>query len=84
MSLKELRVERFRKDITQEQMAKLLNLSPTTYVRRENGTNEFSRKEIAEIARLLNLSLDRVNEIFLTMNLPNVQLNKRVLNKGGI
>ena len=77
MSLKELRVERFRKDITQEQMAKLLNLSPTTYVRRENGTNEFSRKEIAEIARWLNLSLDRVNEIFFDNELAKCTTEQR-------
>jgi DNA-binding XRE family transcriptional regulator len=69
MNITELRVERFRHGVTQEDMAKILGVSATTYVRREAGFSEFNRKEIEQIAKLFNLSIERVNEIFFNSEL---------------
>lgn len=64
MNLTELRVERLRRSLTQRQIAKKLGITEVSYCRKENGIREFSREEVKNIAIELNISIDRVNEIF--------------------
>ncbi|MBO7074125.1 MAG: helix-turn-helix transcriptional regulator [Bacteroidales bacterium] len=48
--------------LTQEEMANLLNISKTKYLRKENGRAKFHRDEVIKIARILK----RNENLFLT------------------
>ena len=41
--------------LTQEEMADLLNISKTKYLRKENGTSKITRDEVICIAKILKL-----------------------------
>ena len=41
--------------LTQEEMADLLNMSKTKYLRKENGLAKFERNEVIRIAKILKL-----------------------------
>lgn len=51
-----------RKKMTQEQMAKYLNVTPKTYRSKELGDTEFTLDEMFKIAKLFN---KKVDDIFL-------------------
>lgn len=64
MNKLELKSERVRKEITQEELAKKLEISYSAYVSKENGRTEFTREEIKNLKEILNLSDERLIEIF--------------------
>lgn len=64
MNLIELRVERIRSGFSQKQMADRLEMAEASYNRKETGLREFSCGEIKKVAKVLDLTLQRVNEIF--------------------
>ncbi|MTI67439.1 MAG: helix-turn-helix transcriptional regulator [Firmicutes bacterium] len=72
MNLKKLKSIRIEKDYTQKDLAKYIGMSSKTYNRKELGIVEFNRKEIQEIAKVLNLSIQMVNKIFFENDLPKV------------
>lgn len=41
--------------MTQDEMASLLNISKTKYLRKENGRSKLNREEVIKIARILRL-----------------------------
>ncbi|MCY1563867.1 helix-turn-helix domain-containing protein [Staphylococcus pettenkoferi] len=53
-----LQTARKRKDITQKEMAKRLNISNSSYWKKEKGDKEFLCSEMICIAKELNESLD--------------------------
>ncbi|WP_081015986.1 helix-turn-helix transcriptional regulator [Paraclostridium sordellii] len=59
-NLKGIRVSR---GLTQGDLAKLINMPRSTYIKKENEKSYFNIKESMKIAKVLNLSIDY---IFLT------------------
>lgn len=62
----ELIAERNRKGLNQSDISKLLHLSTTQYCKKERGKVDFTISEVKKIKDILNLSVERVVEIFLT------------------
>lgn len=60
-----LKLERVKLGLTQEQVAKTLNLSATAYSKKENGHTDFSLTQLKILKKLFNLDLKNFNEIFL-------------------
>lgn len=60
-----LEEERLRKKISQENMAKLINVDVRTYQNKEKGITQFKGDEMFTIARFFNKKID---EIFLPTN----------------
>lgn len=56
------------KKITQEDMAKLLNIDVRTYQNKEKGVTQFKQNEMFIIAKFFNKKID---EIFLPINFEN-------------
>ena len=50
-------------------LAKQLNINPSTLSRKMGGETDFTRSEIVEIKNYLGLSLEEVSSIFFTENL---------------
>lgn len=71
MNLKELKIERIRKEITQKEMAKKMKISEVSYNRKEQGKRSFSIEEIKSIAAILGLDCLKINEIFFDNELTN-------------
>lgn len=72
MNSAKLRGMRVEQGYTHDQLSINLGISLKTYNRKELGLVEFNRNEILKIAKILNMSLQLVNEIFLRINLPIV------------
>ena len=62
----ELISERKRKNLNQTDLSKMLGLSITQYSKKEKGRVEFTAKEIKKIKDVLQLTPERVDDIFLT------------------
>lgn len=50
--------------LTNEDVAKALNIAPATYYRKKRGETDFYREEIRKIRKLLNLSSLDIDTIF--------------------
>lgn len=61
---KELKKLRIDFDVTQEDLAKMLGISKSTYCRKENGAIKFLPSEIKFLKKFYNLSSDQVYNIF--------------------
>lgn len=63
-NLKGIRVSR---GLTQDDLAKMINMSKTTYIKKENEISCFNVKEALKIAKILDLSVDYIffNEGYL-------------------
>ncbi|MFD2046047.1 helix-turn-helix transcriptional regulator [Ornithinibacillus salinisoli] len=59
--------------ISQGQMAKYLNINPSTYSKKENGHYDFKLEEIYKIARFFN---KRIDDIFLPTNIRNTDIRE--------
>lgn len=66
MKTLELISERKKKDLTQTEISKLLNLSITQYGKKERGKVDFTNSEIQKMKVILKLTPERIDEIFLT------------------
>ena len=64
MLAKLLRNKRFDQKITQEQLAKMLNMSVTAYRNKELEKNQFTLNEFKKIIATLNITKEEVEEIF--------------------
>ena len=64
MKTNELKAEFARSEKTYEDIAKLLDISLTSIQRKVNGANEFKPSEIAILKNVLNLTPNRIDEIF--------------------
>ena len=60
----ELRSEMVRQGITNESLAKAINISDSAMYRKMNGESDFYRNEIIAISKILNLNNARMCEIF--------------------
>lgn len=56
----ELKALRAKYNINQEILADLLNITVSTYNRKENGNSSFTVEEAQFIAQLFNTTMDRV------------------------
>jgi len=61
---KMLKSIRILHSLTQEGLAKRVGITPKTYNRKELGIVNFTVFEIIQLASILNLNLENVNEIF--------------------
>lgn len=59
-----LKSERVKKGLTQKMISKNLEIDVTSYSKKENGIIEFKASEIKTIKNILNLTPDKVVEIF--------------------
>ena len=66
MNANELRAEIARNNLTIPKLAKLINVNKSTLYSRVNGKTPFTQKEITEIAKILNLSKEKIFFIFFT------------------
>ena len=68
MNIVELKVEMLRRNINVTELATILCKSKSAISKQLNGVNEFTRKDIAAIKDALNLTPERIDEIFFTTN----------------
>lgn len=66
MNANELKAEIARNNLTIPKLAELINLNKTTLYSRINGKTPFTQKEITAIAKILNLSKEKIFFIFFT------------------
>ncbi|OQA48447.1 MAG: Helix-turn-helix domain protein [Firmicutes bacterium ADurb.Bin300] len=59
-----LKAERVRRNLTQKDMAKLLNISIPAYNLKENSNRAFSHAETQLIAKEFQLTADEIKTIF--------------------
>lgn len=64
MQVNELKAEAVRNGMTMEALASKSHMTRTTLWRRLSNPDEFTRMEIRAIAQALNLSSERVMDIF--------------------
>ena len=64
MNSTELKVEMLRSNINQTQLAEALDITKSALSKKLNGTNDFSRKDIAVVKEILHLSPKRIDDIF--------------------
>lgn len=64
MKSNELKAEFIRYEKTYEDIAKLLDISEGSVQRKVNGTTQFKPSEIAILKTILNLTPERIDEIF--------------------
>lgn len=60
-----LKLERLKLGLTQEEVAKTLNLSPTAYSKKENGHTDFSLTQLIILKKLFKLDIKSFEKIFL-------------------
>lgn len=68
MKLKDIREDR---DLTQEQLAKILNCKQNTYQQYESGKRQIPIQALIKLALFYNISLDYI------LDLPNLPYPKR-------
>lgn len=71
MNLKKLKIARLEKELSQKELASLIGVHELTYSRKERGEREFTRTEIDNLAKALELSNNDVNEIFFDSRITN-------------
>ncbi len=76
MGANKLKVARVAKNMTQEDVARLLGITLATYNRKELGLVDFKRSEVLNLSKVLSLSLCDVNDIFF-----NGELTERINNQ---
>lgn len=64
MRIQELKAEMARENISIPKLAKLIHMNKSNLYSRMNGKIPFNQRDIANIARVLNLSKDRIMDIF--------------------
>lgn len=70
-----LKAERVAKGKSQQHMADVIGKTRSGYERKENGFTLFTADEIALIACDLELSFNKMNEIFFSSKLPYSNLS---------
>lgn len=62
LNLRRLRGIRVEKDLTQEDMAKKLNISLSSYQNKENGHTKFTLDEALKISEMVKLKIEDIFE----------------------
>lgn len=65
--------------LTQEEMADLLNMSKTKYLRKENGLAKFERNEVKIIAKILKLDENQLLTYWISDSIYEIMKNDKVL-----
>ena len=65
MNINLLKSRRVLLGLSQERMAELLEVSQQNYCEKENNKKEFRLHEIVQLKRLLGLTSDEINQIFM-------------------
>lgn len=73
VNINKLKAKLVENDISVSQLAYKVGLNQATMYRRFNGGENFSIKEASEIARILNLSADELNDIFFSEIVADMQ-----------
>ncbi len=68
-------------ELTQEQMANKLDLSDNSFLRKLNGMNEFTLKEIRKMEDILKMSINKSRAFFFDDSLEYTQINTKQLKK---
>lgn len=66
----QLKILRAKNNLSQENVANVLNITKSTYNRKENGIADFTLSEIKTLSELFNTS---PTDIFFTENVANKQ-----------
>lgn len=69
MELKKLKVKLFTKNLTYEDVSRVLKISVPTFSNKINGKNEFTLSEVTKLSIYLNLSKEEKEEIFFNQQL---------------
>lgn len=69
MELKKLKVKLFTKNLTYEDISRVLKISVPTFSNKINGKNEFTLSEVTKLSVYLNLSKEEKEEIFFNQQL---------------
>lgn len=69
MELKKLKVKLFTKNLTYEDVSRVLKISVPTFSNKINGKNEFTLSEVTKLSLYLNLSKEEKEEIFFNQQL---------------
>lgn len=69
MELKKLKVKLFTKNLTYEDVSRVLKISVPTFSNKINGKNEFTLSEVTKLSVYLNLSKEEKEEIFFNQQL---------------
>lgn len=64
MELKKLKVKLFTKNLTYEDVSRVLKISVPTFSNKINGKNEFTLSEVTKLSIYLNLSKEEKEDIF--------------------
>lgn len=71
MGVNKIKVARISKNLTQEEISKLLGVTISTYNRKELGLVDFKRGEVLKLSNILDLTLQDVNDIFFNNKLTD-------------
>ena len=67
--------------LTQEEMADLLNISKTKYLRKENGVTKIKRDEVIKISKILKLDEKKLLTFWMADNIYELmQRDKELVN----
>ena len=69
MEFKKLKVKLFTKNLTYEDISRVLKISVPTFSNKINGKNEFTLSEVTKLSVYLNLSKEEKEEIFFNQQL---------------
>lgn len=67
--------------LTQEEMAGLLNISKTKYLRKENGITKINRDEVIKIAKILKLDENKLLTFWMADNIYEIMKKDKILVK---
>ncbi len=65
MAIDQLKILRKQANFSQEYLGEKLDISQSTYNKKENGIIPFSLEEIKELKNILNLNNEQIINIFL-------------------
>ncbi|MGL5713930.1 MAG: helix-turn-helix transcriptional regulator [Paraclostridium sp.] len=69
MGLRILKSKRVLHGLTQVEFAAKLGMDTRSYNLKENGKREFSVEDISKVSKILGLSLNEINDIFLHLDI---------------
>ena len=73
VNINKLKAKMVENEISVSQLADMVGVNQATMYRRFNGGENFSIKEASEIAKILNLSADELNDIFFNEIVAEMQ-----------
>lgn len=78
MDITELKVVMLRNNITSADLANKLNISKSAMSKKINGVNEFTRKDIIKLKKILGLTPALIDQIFFNneVDLKSIQYTK--------